>query len=88
MSSRIFIFPCIFPLVNYSKFALRYTAFDILDFNNNKIKTLKVMGRKLKSSKKKYREIVDNVLSEEKVKINRYLKCNLGSDHIGLVCRV
>jgi endonuclease/exonuclease/phosphatase family metal-dependent hydrolase len=56
------------------------------DFNNNKIKTLKVMGRKLKSSKKKYREIVDNVLSEEKVKINRYLKCNLGSDHIGLVC--
>ena len=56
------------------------------DFNNNKIKTLKVMGRKLKGSKKKYREIVDNVLSEEKVKINRYLKCNLGSDHIGLVC--
>ncbi len=56
------------------------------DFNNNKIKTLKVMGKKLKGSKKKYREIVDNVLSEEKVKINRYLKCNLGSDHIGLVC--
>ena len=56
------------------------------DFNNNKIKTLKVMGRKLKSSKKKYREMVDNVLSEEKVKIKRYLKCNLGSDHIGLVC--
>jgi endonuclease/exonuclease/phosphatase family metal-dependent hydrolase len=56
------------------------------DFNNHNIKTLKVMGRNLRGSKKKYRNIVDNVLSEQKVYVKRYLKCELGSDHVGLVC--
>ena len=56
------------------------------DFNNNRIKTIKVLGKKLKGTKKKYRELVDNVLSEEKVRIKRYLKSELGSDHVGLEC--
>ena len=58
------------------------------DFNNNRIKTMKVMGRKLGSSKKKFGNILDNVLSDKKVYIKRYLKCNLGSDHVGLVCTI
>ena len=56
------------------------------DFNNNRIKTMKVLGKNLKGTKKKYRELVDNVLSDKKVQIKRYLKCELGSDHVGLEC--
>ena len=58
------------------------------DFNNHRIKSMKVMGKKLRSSKKKYTKIVYNVLSDKKVYIKRYLKCNLGSDHVGLICEV